>query len=171
MRTTLAACGLAAVFLAPPLVPTAQERSTPLDAARLAGTWDLDTAGPPNPTERRVITVSAESMRVEILRAEDARPPHLTYRFDGKDTESAFGAGKAIARLVGERGTVVTETVYEISNSPITIREAFTVNPSGGELTVNTTVRVEHGYQGPLPAGASKSPNVSTAVSVFRKQR
>lgn len=169
MRTTLAAGGLVAILFAPH-VPSAQERAVPVEVARLAGTWDLDSAGPPNPTERRVITVSADSMRVEILRAEDARPPRLIYRFDGKDTESPFGSGKAIARLVGEGGNVVTETVYEISNSPITIREAITVDRSGRELTVSTTVRVEHGYQGPLPAGAAKSPNVSTAVSVFRKQ-
>jgi hypothetical protein len=169
MRKTLAAGGLAAILFAPHVLG-AQERAVPVDMARLAGTWDLDSAGPSNPTERRVITVSADSMRVEILRAEDARPPRLTYRFDGKDTESPFGSGKAIARMVGEGGSVVTETVYEISNSPITIREALTVDRSGRELTVSTTVRVEHGYQGPLPAGAAKSPNVSTAVSVFRKQ-
>jgi hypothetical protein len=169
MRTTLAAGGLVAILFAPQ-VSSAQERAVAVDVTRLAGTWDLDSAGPPNPTERRVITVSADSMRVEIVRAEDARPPRLIYRFDGKDTESPFGSGKAIARLVGEGGSVVTETVYEISNSPITIREALSLDRSGREMTVSTTVRVEHGYQGPLPAGAAKSPNVSTAVSVFRKQ-
>jgi hypothetical protein len=170
MRMTIAACGVVATLLMSN-APSAQERAVPVNIGRLAGTWDLDSSGPPNPTERRVITVSADSMRVEILRAEDARPPRLIYRFDGKDTESPFGSGKAIARLVGEGGSVVTETVYEISNSPITIREAITVDPSGRELTVSSTVRVEHGYQGPLPAGASKSPNVSTAVSVFRRQQ
>ena len=104
---------------------------------------------------------------MEIVRAEDARPPRLTYRFDGQDAVAEFGSGKATARLVRERSAVVTETVYEINNSPITVREILTVNADGTELTVNTTLRVEHGYQGPLPAGASKSPNVSNAVVVF----
>ena len=84
---------------------------------------------------------------------------------------STSGAGKATARLVREPSAVVTETVYEINNSPITIRETLSLNPEGSELTVNTTVRVEHGYQGPLPAGASKSPNVSTAVVVFVRRQ
>jgi hypothetical protein len=170
MQTTLAACGLLALVLASSVLKAQVPPAA--DFARLAGTWELDTSGNPSlPAERRIITVSPGSLRVEIVRAEDARPPRLTYRFDGEDEVVEFGAGKATARLVREPSAVVTETVYEINNSPITIRETLSLNPEGSELTVNTTVRVEHGYQGPLPAGASKSPNVSTAVVVFVRRQ
>jgi hypothetical protein len=172
MRKTFAACGLVTLVLvlASSIVKAQESRAAP-EFARLAGTWDLDTSGDPSlPAERRIITVSPESFLVEIVRAEDARPPRLTYRFDGQDVVGEFGSGKATSRLVREPSAVVTETVYEINNSPITIRDILSVNAAGTELTVSTTLRVEHGYQGPLPAGASKSPNVSNSVVVFVKR-
>ena len=138
---------------------------------RLAGTWQLDTGGNPSiATERRVITVSPEWLRIETHRQEDARPPVITYRFDGHDTLNAFGSGKATSRLMREGDAIVTETIYEIRNAPITVRETLSVNPAGTELTVVAVLRVEHGYEGPLAAGETKSPNVSNATMVFRKQ-
>src|SRR5262245_3014094 len=132
------------------------------DLARMAGTWQLDTGGSLAAAERRVITVSPEWLRVELQRSEDARPPVLTYRFDGRDEVNPFGSGKATSRLLREGGAVITETVYEIRNSPITVRETFSLNPAGTELTVHSVLRVEHGYEGQLAAGQSKPPNVST---------
>jgi len=172
MQRTLAACSLLSLVLASSVLKAQVPLAAAAEFARLAGTWELDTSGDPSlPAERRIITVSPGSLHVEIVRAQDARPPRLTYRFDGKDEVVEFGSGKATARLVREPSAVVTETVYEINNSPITIRESLSLNAAGTELTVNTTVRVEHGYQGPLPAGASKSPNVSTAVVVFVRRQ
>ena len=175
MQSTLAACGLVAVVLASGVlqaeVPPLQAEVPPAEVARLAGTWELDTKGDPSlPAERRIITVSSDSLHVEIVRAEDARPPRLTYRFNGQDAVAEFGSGTATARLIREGSAVVTETVYEINKSPITVREALSVNAEGTELTVNTTLRVEHGYQGPLPTGATKASNVSNAVVVFVKR-
>jgi hypothetical protein len=172
MRSTLAtSLGLVALVLASRVVG-AQGPSPAADFAPLAGTWQLDTGGNSSVSaERRVITLSPEGFRMEIHRAEDDRPPVLTYRFDGRDAVNPFGSGKATSRLLREGGAIVTETIYEIRNSPITVRETLIVNPAGSELTVNTTLRVEHGYEGTLPAGEKKPPNVSNATSVFRKQQ
>jgi len=120
---------------------------------------------------RRIITVSPDALRVEIVRAEDARPPRLTYRFDGQNTVAEFGSGKATGRLIRERSAVVTETVYEVNGSPITIRDILSLNADGSQLTVSTTLRVEHGYEGPLPPGATKASNVSNAVVVFVRRQ
>jgi len=171
MEKTLAACGLVTLVLASGLVE-AQAPFTPSELNRLAGTWELDTAGDPSvPAERRIITVSPDALRVEIVRAEDARPPRLTYRFDGQNTVAEFGSGKATGRLIRERSAVVTETVYEVNGSPITIRDILSLNADGSQLTVSTTLRVEHGYEGPLPPGATKASNVSNAVVVFVRRQ
>ena len=170
MRVLSASAGLAVLVFASSLA-RAQAPAPPANMAQLAGTWELDTAGNASvPAERRIITVSPDSLRIEIHRKEDSRPPVLTYRFDGRDAVNAFGAGKATTRLLREGGGVVTETIYEIRNSPVTMREALSVNPAGTELTVNSTLRVEHGYEGALPGGESKPPNVSNATTVFRRQ-
>ena len=173
MRSILAASrGLVALVLASTMLG-AQGPYPMADFARLGGTWELDrSVNPSLPAERRVITLSPEWMRIEIQRAEDTRPPLITYRFDGQDVTNAFGMGnKATSRLLREGGGYVTETIYEIRSTPITVRETLNVNSDGSELTVNTTVRVEHGYQGAPPPGEAKAPNVSTARTVFRRQR
>jgi hypothetical protein len=171
MRSTLGtSLGLVALVLASNVV-RAQVSDPMPDLTRLTGTWQLDASGSTSlSAERRVISISPEWLRIEILRAEDDRPPVLTYRFDGQDALNAFGSGKAISRLLREGGALITETIYEIRNSPITVRETLSVNPEGTEMTVNTTLRVEHGYAGPGAPVETKSPNVSTATTVFRKQ-
>ena len=89
-------------------------------------------------------------------------PSAITSRFDGQDVTNAFGEGKRHSRLLREGGAYVTETIYEIRNSPITVRETLDDNSDGSEFTVNTTARVEHGYRG-RPPGGVKAPTVSTA--------
>ena len=173
MRQLFAALFSLVVVVVPASHVVGAQASQPAatDYTGLAGTWQLDTGGNPSiATERRVITVSPEWLRIETLRQEDARPPVITYRFDGRDTLNAFGAGKATSRLMREGGALVTETIYEIRNAPITVRETLSLNPAGNELTVVAVLRVEHGYEGPLAVGESKSPNVSNATMVFRKQ-
>ena len=171
MRSTLAtSLGLVALVLVS-RVAGAQAPSPAAEFTRLAGTWQLDVAASSSIAERRVITLSPQWLRIQILRAEDDRPPVLVYRFDGTDAVNPFGSGKATSRLLREGGAIVTETIYEIRNSPITVREALSVNPAGTELTINTTLRVEHGYEGTLSAGEKKSPNVSISTAVFRKQQ
>jgi hypothetical protein len=141
------------------------------DVERLAGTWSLASEeNLSRSSEQRIITVLPESLRIEIQRAEDARPPVLTYRFDGQDAANAFGSGTATSRLIREGETIVTETIFVVRHSPMTVRETFKVSPDGTELTINTTVRIEHGYEGVLAPGESKSPNVSSTARVFRKQ-
>ena len=172
MRSILAASFGFAAFVIASRVLGAQAPVPVADFARFVGTWELDTSGNASTSpERRVITVSPEGMRIEIQRAEDARPPVLIYRFDGKDAVNAFGSGKATSRLLRESGTIVTETIYEIRESPMTMREVLSLNADGTEMSVTSTIRVEHGYQGRLPAGESKPPNVSTAITVFRKRQ
>ena len=171
MRRRLAtSLGLAALVLVA-RVAGAQAPSPAAEFTRLAGTWQLDAAGNTSVAERRVITLSPQWFRIEIQRTEDDRPPVLTYRFDGADAVNPFGSGKATSRLLREGGAIVTETIYEIRNSPITVRETLSVNPAGTELTVNTIVRVEHGYEGALAGGEKKPPNVSTAMAIYRKQQ
>jgi hypothetical protein len=170
MRSTLATSFglLALVFVS--RVAGAQVASPAAEFARLEGTWQLDAVGNSSVVERKVITVSPQWFRIELQRAGDDRPPVLTYRFDGADVVNPFGSGKATSRLVKEGGTIATETIYEIRNSPITVRETLSLNAAGTEMTVTTTVRVEHGYEGTLSPGEKKSPNVSNSTAVFRKQ-
>ena len=134
------------------------------------GTWALDLdRSEAGPAERRVITVAADSFAVVIHR-DDVPPVTLIYKFDGSESVNPFGRGTATSRLRQEDGQLLTVTVFTVSDTPVTINEFLRLNAERTQLTVETMLRVEHGYQGVRPPLESKAPNVGTAIRVFRRQ-
>src|SRR5688500_13563179 len=143
---------LSAVVLLTTLIgvsgPQAQSSLSRADVIGVEGTWALDSEpSDAGPSERRVITVATDSLTVVIHRA-TAAPVTLIYKFDGSDTESPFGQGTATARLRQEGGRLLTVTVFTVNDAPVTVNELISLNPERTELTVETMLRVEHGYQG-----------------------
>ena len=149
----------------------AQSRLSAADARGLEGTWalDADPAGPV-PAERRVITLAGDGLVVAIHRREDMPPVLLSYKFDGSESVTPFGKSTATARLRLEEGQLRTVTVFIVNDAPVTVHEALHLNLEETELTVETMVRVEHGYQGVRPSVESKTPHAGTAVRVFRRR-
>jgi hypothetical protein len=151
-------------------VAQAQSSLSRGDVLGIEGTWALDSdPSEARPSERRVITVGPDRLTVVIHRASVA-PVTLIYKFDGSDSESPFGQGTATARLRQDDGRLLTITVFTVNDAPVTVNEFLRVNAEQTELTVETMLRVEHGYQGVRPTLESKAPNVGTAVRVFRRQ-
>jgi len=148
----------------------AQTGSPVTDVARLEGTWTLDIErSGVTESERRVITLGPTWIRVTIHRAMDDHPPVLIYNLDGSKGLNPFGDGTATTALYREPTGLRTETVYTIHDRPTTVSEVFRLNAAGDELVVETTVRVEHGYQGVTSALDRVPPNVSQSTMIFRK--
>ena len=158
------------LLLASPL--NAQGSLSAADVKRFEGWWTLDVerSGASSP-ERRTITVSSQWMRVETERPEDDRPPILIYRLDGLENINAYGTATATSRLRREGENLVTETIFTIRDQPVTVTEVLHLGTSGADMTVETTLRVEHGYQGVRPALESGAPNISKATNMFRRQK
>jgi hypothetical protein len=106
-----------------------------------------------------------------MYRAGDDHPPTLTYNLDGSDTVNPFGAASATAKLRREGNALLTQTIYTIKDQPVTVRELLRTTPDGSELSVEVTVRVEHGYQGVQRPLEQTPPNISTALMIFQKER
>jgi hypothetical protein len=154
------------------LTAHAQPSLSSTDVAGLQGTWILDVARSGIPeAERRVITVGPTWVRVEIYRDSDDHPPTLIYNLDGSATVNPFGTASATGKLRREGDALLTETIYDIKERPITVRELLRTTPDGSELSVEVSVRVEHGYQGVRPPLEKTPPNLSTAVMMFQKER
>jgi hypothetical protein len=152
-------------------VSEAQSRLSAGEVSGFEGTWALDPEpSKPGPAESRVITVGTDGLAVAIHRREDVPPVMLTYKFDGSESVSPFGQSTATSRLRLEGGRLLTVTVFIVSDAPVTVHEFLRLNAERTELTVETMVRVEHGYQGVRPSVESKAPNVGTAVRVFRRK-
>ena len=142
------------------------------DAAPFQGTWILDLMRSglgDTAAERRVITVDATALRVEVHRPRDTRPFTLVYNFDGSPTTAPFGDGTAVSTLRREGAGLLTETVYTVKERPVTVREVLSV-PAGDEMAVEVMVRVEHGYQVVTPTLDSAAPNAAKAIKFFQKQ-
>jgi hypothetical protein len=143
------------------------------DVAPFVGTWVLDAGRSgltETTTERRIITSEPTAMLMEIHRSEDASPITLVYRFDGSPTVKQFGSGTTESRLMREDAGLMLQTVFTINNQPITVNELLPPAPSGGEMHIALTLRVEHGYQGVAPAAGRTPPNASKATRVYTRQ-
>jgi hypothetical protein len=89
----------------------------------------------------------------------------LTYKLDGTDSingEESEVKIKSKAHWDGPK--LVVETAREINGSTVTTHQVFELDPEGKELTVQKTLTVQHGYQGP---GAQKAS--SSGVDVYVK--
>jgi hypothetical protein len=142
------------------------------------GTWVMDvsrseTAGQAPEVLRRtavtlIIVQSPDELIIET-RA-DGRRESVTYSFTRRHdpsrpvgtTGSNSAVQEAIAEWKGER--LVTSTLLNVNGKAVTKTATRILDLSGGEMTVETRLVVQHGYEG-------NGANVGTAKDVFIKQR
>jgi hypothetical protein len=149
--------------------PYAQTDLTAPELASFIGTWTVDStkSGTTDP-ERRVISTGAGWMRVEIHRPGDSRPPVLIYNLDGSRNVNSFGPATATTQIRRDGNDIVTVTVVNIKDRPVTVEERLRLT-SAGEMAVAILVRVEHGYEGVRPALEKHGPNVAEGSKLFQK--
>ena len=81
----------------------------------------------------------------------------------GSDLPGSGSSGAAHPEAYWEGDTLVTETQRPVNGYTVTVKEARSLGPGGKEMTVQTTVIVQHGYSMP---GAK---NYGTSKDVFIK--
>jgi len=171
MRTARLAWPLMCMFLSGIVVARATNGLLRSDLEPFVGTWTLDasqsSAAEP---EWRAITLGEQSLRIEIHRPDDDRPPALIYNLDGTRRTNPFGSGSAVTEIRRDQNDIVTSTVFTINERPVTVQERMTITPAGDLATV-VTARVEHGYEGVSPPLTTQPPNVSEASRIFRKKQ
>lgn len=153
----LAAAALAAILLLP-LALHAQP--TP----DFSGNWTLDPArsqsaqqGEPFKSVTFVITQSAGQVRIETTRGNEKE--NVLYAVTRSRASSSPGAsGQSEAYWDGEQ--LVTVTQRSVSGQTVTVKEARTLSASGVDMTVETTVIVQHGYSMPGAKNYGNSKDV-----------
>ena len=158
------AAAFAAALLLLPLAAHAQP------ARDFSGTWTMDLArseaaqqGEAVKPVAFVITQSPTQVRIETTRGnerENVLYP-LTKSRVGGASPSSTTAGHPEAYWDGER--LVTETQRPVSGYTVTVKETRTLGPGARDMTVETTVIVQHGYSMP---GAK---NYGTSKDVFTR--
>jgi hypothetical protein len=157
-RTPSAALAAAMLFLG--VVLSAQ---APPD---FSGTWTLDPSrsqsaqqGEPFKSVTFVIAQSIGQVRIEATRGEEKE----SVLYPLTKSRALTASGQSEAYWDGEQ--LVTVTQRTVSGQTVTVKEARTLGPGGADMTVETTVIVQHGYSMP---GAR---NYGTSKDVFTRSK
>lgn len=159
MKRTPAAALAAILFL-----PVALNAQSPPD---FSGTWTLDPArsqsaqqGEPFKSVTFVIAQSVGQVRIDATRGSEKES--VLYPLT-KSRASLGASGQSEAYWDGEQ--LVTVTQRTVSGQTVTVKEARTLGQGGADMTVETTVIVQHGYSMP---GAR---NYGTSKDVFTRSK
>jgi hypothetical protein len=137
-----------------------------------SGAWTMDLARSESAQQGEavkamtfVITQGTSQVRIETTRGnekEDVLYPLGKSRGSGA-APSSTATGHPEAYWEGDK--LVTETQRPVNGFTVTVKEARTLGASGKEMTVETTVIVQHGYsmRGVKNYGASKDVFVRAA--------
>lgn len=128
-----------------------------------SGTWTLDPTrsqsaqqGEPFKSVTFVITQSIGQVRIESTRGNEKE----SVLYPLTKSRASIGAGQSEAYWDGEQ--LVTVTQRTVSGQTVTVKEARTLGPGGTDMTVETTVIVQHGYSMPGAKNYGNSRDVFT---------
>jgi hypothetical protein len=154
----------AAAFFATLLLPATPHAQRTID---FSGTWTMDLARSESSQQGTsvkpvtfVITQMPAQVRIETTRGE--RIENILYPL-GRARALAAASGEAHPEAYWEGDKLVTETQRPVNGFTVTVKESRALAPGGREMTVETTVIVQHGYSMP---GAK---NYGTSTDVFTR--
>lgn len=154
------------------------ETATGQERPDFTGTWVMDvsrseTAGQAPVLRRTPVTlIIAQSPDGLVIETEaDGRRESVRYSFTrqqdpprpvGTSGSNDSTVQEALAEWKGDR--LETMAVFNVNGKAVTKAASRTLDASGGEMTVETRLVVQHGYEG-------NRANAGTARDVFIKQR
>jgi len=154
-----------AALIAILFLPAASHAQRTID---FSGTWTMDLARSESSQQGAsvkpvtfVITQLPAQVRIETTRGE--RLENVLYPLGRTRAASAVAPGAAHPEAYWEGDKLVTETQRPVNGYTVTVKESRTLDPTGREMTVETTVIVQHGYSMP---GAK---NYGTSKDVFTR--
>jgi len=160
MKHIPAAALMAMLFL--PLTTHAQR------TVDFSGTWTMDLTKSESSQQGAavkavsfVITQTPTQVRIETTRGE--RTENVVYPLGRSRGPTGTSGGTAHPEAYWEGDRLITETQRLVNGYTVTVKEARTLGPTGAEMTVETTVIVQHGYSMP---GAK---NYGTSKDVFTR--
>lgn len=115
-----------------------------------SGTWTMDrerseSAMQEKPIGPVTVAVTQSGTNLTIQATRDGKPEVVTYTIEElPNGPGVIGAGTRRAYWEGLK--LVTEGAGNVQGQTVSVREARTLNARGTEMTVETTVTVQHGY-------------------------
>jgi len=131
-----------------------------------SGTWTMDQArsesahsGEPFKPVTFVIAQTDKELRVDTTRGDQKES--VVYPL-GKAARATGTSAAGHPEAYWDGNKLVTETQRQVQGYTVTVKEARTLAPGGREMTVETTVIVQHGYSMPGLKNYGSSKDVFT---------
>ena len=112
-----------------------------------SGTWKMDSSRSESAAQAEpigpvtlVIVQTSNDVKIETTRAQGSSK--VTHKLDGSKVTVANGT----LTTHWDGAKLVTEGVYDVNGSAVTMTEIRTLAPGGNEMLVEKTVVVQHGY-------------------------
>lgn len=115
-----------------------------------SGTWTMDrerseSAMQEQPIGTVTVSVKHTGTNLTIETTRDGKPEVANYTIEERPNgPGVIGAGTRRAYWEGLR--LITEGSGNVQGQTVSVREARTLNATGTEMTIETTVTVQHGY-------------------------
>ena len=162
MTYTAAAAALTALLVLPRAI-----HAQPMPD--FSGSWQMDPArsqaaqqGEPFKMVTFVISQSPGQVRIEAVRGTEKE--NVLYPLT-KSPSGPTSEGRAQPEAYWEGDRLITVTQRTVSGQTVTVKEAHRLSASGADMTVETTVIVQHGYSMP----GAKTYGTSEAVFIRTK--
>jgi hypothetical protein len=154
---------IAMVVLLPPL-------GIGQDRANLTGTWTMvpersESPEQTPPVQSIVLDINQSDTAVSVSANRDGVTSATSYPIDNTPTPAAGTVGAGTTRAYWDGRRLVAWRAGNVQGQTVSIKETFELNAEAAELTVETTVEIQHGY---TMKGAK---NYASSRDVFAKTR
>jgi hypothetical protein len=138
--------------------------------ANLTGTWTMvpersESPAQTPPIRSFVLNISHSDAALDVDANRDGDAVTTSYPIEKTQTAAAGTIGAGTTRAYWDGPRLVAWRAGNVQGQTVSIKETFELNPDASELTVETTVVIQHGY---TMKGAK---NYASLTDVFTKTR
>ena len=125
-------------------------QTTPVPAPDFSGVWTMDwtrseAAAQEQPAGNIIVTIAQTPVSLTIETVRDGTKETAIYPIEAQVSDTAQVTGKRRAYFDGS--ALVDEGSVDINGQTIAFREGRTRSAGGAEMVVETTLKIEHGYE------------------------
>ena len=158
---------LPAVIAMVVLLPSLENRQ---DRANFTGTWTMvaersESPEQTPPVNSIVLDITHSDTALSVNATRDGKATATSYPVDNTRNPAAGTVGAGTTRAYWEGRRLVAWRAGNVQGQTVSIKETYELNPDASELTVETTVEIQHGY---TMKGAK---NYASSRDVFKKAR
>jgi hypothetical protein len=157
-----------AVIVAGLVLPVVARAARAQGKPDFSGTWTMDVTRSHSPTYpdfigpvTLIIKQTPTELSIETRRGE--KRSTLSGTIEDSESKAAGGSGATAFRSYWDGTRLVSETIRNVNESTVRAKEVRSLDAGGREMTIETTLIVEHGY------ALSGAKNYSTGKDVFKK--